>query len=215
MSCREAARVKKATRRKAGLARIMSCLAAYYRTVGGAGPSDFFQVDIARAECYFQVEGWGTVLDSGEDLFFETTASRRLVDLIERNADELTTNYVEDIRRDPRMPSYQGFDQKEIYRRAFRVYSQLGKWVSNETTKDEVKSYWTALGRQRHREGFPFSEIVLSLCHIRRLLWLKIQAAGLLDTALDLYQAMDLQHRVLLFFDRAIYNAAVGYEDQG
>jgi hypothetical protein len=155
------------------------------------------------------------VLDSGEDLFFETTASRRLVDLIERNADELTTNYVEDIRRDPRMPSYQGFDQKEIYRRAFRVYSQLGKWVSNETTKDEVKSYWTALGRQRHREGFPFSEIVLSLCHIRRLLWLKIQAAGLLDTALDLYQAMDLQHRVLLFFDRAIYNAAVGYEDQG
>jgi hypothetical protein len=155
------------------------------------------------------------MLDSGEDLFFETTASLRLVDLIERNADELTTSYVEDIRRDPRMPSYQGFDQKEIYRRAFRVYSQLGKWVSNETTKDEVKSYWTALGRQRRREGFPFSEIVLSLCHIRRLLWLKIQAAGLLDTALDLYQAMDLQHRVLLFFDRAIYNAAVGYEDQG
>jgi hypothetical protein len=154
------------------------------------------------------------MLDSGEDLFFETTASRRLVDLIERSADELTTSYVEDIRRDPRMPSYQGFDQKEIYRRAFRAYSQLGKWISQETTKDEVKSYWKALGRQRRREGFPFSEIVLSLCHIRRLLWLKIQAAGLLDTALDLYQAMDLQHRVLLFFDRAIYHAAVGYEEQ-
>ena len=155
------------------------------------------------------------MLDSGEDLFFETTASRRLVDLIERNADELTTNYVEDIRRDPRMPNYQVFDQKEIYKRAYRVYSQLGKWISRETTKEEVKSYWTALGRQRRREGFPFSEIVLSLCHIRRLLWLKIQAAGLLDTALDLYQAMDLQHRVLLFFDRAIYHAAVGYEDRG
>jgi hypothetical protein len=156
----------------------------------------------------------GTVLDSGEDVFFETTASRRLVDLIERNADELTTSYVADIRRDPRMPSYQGFDQKEIYKRAFRVYSQLGKWVSHETTKEEVRSYWTALGRQRRREGFPFSEIVLSLCHIRRLLWSKIQDAGLLDTALDLYQALDLQHRVLVFFDRAIYHAAVGYEER-
>jgi hypothetical protein len=153
------------------------------------------------------------LFDSGEDVFFETTASRKLVDLIERNADELTQSYVEDIRRDPRMPSYQGFDQKEIYKRAFRVYSQLGKWVSHETTKEEVRSYWTALGRQRRREGFPFSEIVLSLCHIRRLLWTKIQAAGLLDTALDLYQAMDLQHRVLVFFDRAIYYAAVGYEE--
>ena len=156
----------------------------------------------------------GIVLDTGEDVFFETTASRRLVDLIERNADELTTSYVEDIRRDPRMPNYQGFDQKEIYRRAYRVYSQLGKWVSHETTKEEVRSYWTALGRQRRREGFPFSEIVLSLCHIRRLLWGKVQAAGLLDTALDLYQAMDLQHRVLVFFDRAMYYAAVGYEEK-
>jgi len=154
------------------------------------------------------------MLESGEGLFFETTASRRLVDLIEGNADELTASYVQDIRRDPRMPSYQGFDQKEIYKRAYRVYSQLGKWVSNETTKEDVRDYWTALGRQRRREGFPFSEIVLSLCHIRRLLWSKIQAAGLLDTALDLYQAMDLQHRVLVFFDRAIYYAAVGYEEK-
>lgn len=155
------------------------------------------------------------MLESGEDLFFETAASRRLVDLIERSAEELTKSYVEDIRRDPRMPSYQGFDQKEIYKRAYRVYSELGKWVSQETTKEEVRGYWTALGRQRRREGFPFSEIVLSLCHIRRLLWAKIQSAGLLDTALDLYQAMDLQHRVLLFFDRAMYYAAAGYEDKG
>jgi hypothetical protein len=151
--------------------------------------------------------------ESGEEVFFETTASRKLVDLIERNADELTMGYVEDIRRDPRMPSFQGFDQKEIYRRAFRVYSQLG-WISHETTKEEVKSYWTALGPQRRREGFPFSEIVLSLCHIRRLLWGKIQAAGRLDTALDLYQAMDLTHRVIVFFDRAIFTSAVGYEEK-
>jgi hypothetical protein len=154
------------------------------------------------------------VKESGEDVFFQTAASRKLVDLIERSADELTTSYIDDLRRDPRMPSYQEFDQKEIYKRAFRVYSQLGKWISQETTKEEVRSYWTALGRQRRREGFPFPEIVLSLCHIRRLLWAKIQASGLLDTALDLYQAMDLQHRVLVFFDRAIYYAAVGYEEE-
>jgi hypothetical protein len=32
---------------------------------------------------------------------------------------------------------------------------------------------------------------------------------------LDLYQAMDLHNRVVLFFDRAIYFAAVGHEEQG
>jgi hypothetical protein len=147
--------------------------------------------------------------------FFETPASRKLVDLIERNADELTASYVLSIQRDQRMPKYQGFDQKEIFKRAYRVYSQLGRWISHETTKEEMKEYWTALGRQRRKEGFPLSEIVLSLCHIRRQLWEKVQAEGLMDTALDLYQAMDLHNRVVLFFDRAIYFAAVGHEEQG
>jgi hypothetical protein len=113
------------------------------------------------------------------------------------------------------MPKYQGFDQKEIFKRAYRVYSQLGRWISHETTKEEMKEYWTALGRQRRKEGFPLSEIVLSLCHIRRQLWEKVQAEGFMDTALDLYQAMDLHNRVVLFFDRAIYFAAVGHEEQG
>jgi hypothetical protein len=147
--------------------------------------------------------------------FFETPASRKLVDLIECSADELTASYVLSIQRDPRMPMYQGFNQKEIFRRAYRVYSQLGKWISHETTREEMKDYWTALGRQRRKEGFPFSEIVLSLCHIRRQLWEKVQAEGVLDTALDLYQAMDLHNRVVLFFDRAMYFAAAGYEEKG
>jgi hypothetical protein len=145
---------------------------------------------------------------------FETPASRKLVDLIEHNARELTTHYVASVNRDPRMPTYRGFDQGEIHARAYRVYSQLGRWISRETSKEEMTAYWTALGRQRRREGFPFSEIVLSLCHIRRHLWEKVQFEGVLDTALDLYQAMDLHNRVVLFFDRAIYYAAVGYEER-
>jgi hypothetical protein len=149
-----------------------------------------------------------------KDAFFETPASRKLVDLIEHNADELTASYVLSIQRDQRMPRYQGFDQKEIFKRAYRVYSQLGKWISHETTKEEMRDYWTALGRLRRKEGFPLSEIVLSLCHIRRQLWEKVQAEGVLDTALDLYQAIDLHNRIVLFFDRAIYFAAIGYEEK-
>ena len=146
------------------------------------------------------------------ETFFETPASRKLVDLIEHNAEELTTGYIEIVRHDPRMPGYREFNQKEIWTRAFRVFSQLGRWISCETTKEEMTNYWTALGKQRRAEGFPFSEIILSLCHIRSLLWQKVQAEGLMDTALDLYQAIDLYNRVVLFFDRAMYFAAAGYE---
>jgi len=35
---------------------------------------------------------------------------------------------------------------------------------------------------------------------------------GLLDTPYDLYQAIELNNRVSLFFDRAIFYTACGYE---
>ncbi|HOI45215.1 MAG TPA: hypothetical protein PLX50_06355, partial [Candidatus Aminicenantes bacterium] len=61
---------------------------------------------------------------------------------------------------------------------------------------------------------FALSEIIQSLCLIRRHLWLKVESEGLIDTALELYQAIDLYNRVMVFFDRALYYAALGYEEK-
>lgn len=145
---------------------------------------------------------------------YQTPVSQKLVDLIERSAEELTRRYIEDVKKSLNLPTYKVFDENELFRRAFRVYSQLGKWISQEASKEEIKNYWKALGRQRREEGFPLSEIILSLSLLRRHLWLKVQADGLMDTVLDLYQAMELNNRVVTFFDRAIYYAAYGYECQ-
>jgi len=150
----------------------------------------------------------------GTESLYGTPASKNLVELIERSADELTNKYLEDVKQHSHLPTYRAFDEKELYKRAYRVYSQLGKWISQETTKEEIKSYWNDLGRKRREEGFPLPEIILSLSMLRRHLWVKVQAEGLLDTALDLYQAMELHNRVVTFFDRAIYYAACGYEDK-
>jgi hypothetical protein len=147
--------------------------------------------------------------------FFQTPASQKLVHIIERDAHDLTNNWLKDIRQNSSLPTYRAYDEKELYHRAYRVYSQLGRWISHETTKDEIRVYWTALGRQRREEGFALSEIILSLEMIRRHLWQKVQSEGFLDTALDLLQAIELYNRVMLFFDRAIYYAALGYETKG
>lgn len=150
----------------------------------------------------------------GNESLYGTPASKNLVELIERSADELTNKYLEDVKKHSHLPTYRSFDEKELYKRAYRVYSQLGKWISQETTKEEIKCYWRDLGRKRREEGFPLPEIILSLSMLRRHLWVKVQAEGLLDTALDLYQAMELHNRVVTFFDRAIYYAACGYDDK-
>jgi len=139
---------------------------------------------------------------------------QKLVDLIERNAAELTNNWLADVRREMSLTTYQKFDNIELYNRAFRVYSQLGRWISRETTKEDIARDYMALGAERRKEGFALSEVIHALILIRRNLWKKILGEGILDTTLDLYQAIELNNRVILFFDRAIYYTAVGYEKQ-
>jgi len=136
----------------------------------------------------------------------------RLVELIEQNAAELTNSWLAQMHRDANLPTYHRFDRPELYDRAFRVYSHLGKWISRETSKEEIARDYIALGAQRRKEGFALSEVIQALFLIRRTLWRKIMDEGLLDTTYDLYQAIELNDRVTLFFDRAVFFTAVGYE---
>jgi len=147
------------------------------------------------------------------DHFFPSDVAQKLVEMIENNADELTKNWLNNVKKHASTPTYAKYeDEKELYQRAFRVFSQLGKWISRDTSKEEIQSYWTGLGKQRRREGFALSEIVLALALVRQELWQKVQTEGLLDTAYDLYQAMELYNRVALFFDKAVFHTAIGYE---
>jgi len=109
------------------------------------------------------------------------------------------------------MPTYQSFPERQVYDRAYVVFSQLGRWISFELDSDEMKKYWVGLGQERRQEGFALPEVFLALCLIRKQLWDKIQSEGLMDSVLDLYQAMELYNRIVTFFDRALYYAIIGY----
>ena len=138
--------------------------------------------------------------------------SDKLIKLIERDADQLTKNWLNNVQNHPTTPSYHTYDKKKLYQRAFRVYSQLGKWISRETSKEDIAKYYTAIGKQRRIEGFALSEVIQALIITRRHVWLKVLSEGFLDTVLDHHQALELNNRVVLFFDRAIFFTSLGYE---
>ena len=138
--------------------------------------------------------------------------SDKLVKLIEKNANQLSKNWLNDVRKHPQTKTYHHYNEDELFNRAFDVYSRLSKWISKETTKEEIYKHFFALGVQRRQEGFPLSEVIQALTITRRHIWLKVMSEGFLDTALDMYRALELNNRVILFFDRAIHFTAMGYE---
>ena len=107
------------------------------------------------------------------------------------------------------------FDKEELFTRAFEVYSTLGKWISWETTKEDVAKQYKAHGIQRRQQKFDLAEVVQALIRMRIHLFLKVFSEGLLDTAYELNQAIGLYVQVVRYFDRAIYFTIIGYMDEG
>jgi len=138
--------------------------------------------------------------------------SARLIRLIETEAGELAEELVKTLREHPHTPAFHAYPAKELYERGFNLYHNLGVWLSQKSEREDLVKYYEALGAQRREEGFPLSEVLHGLNLTRRVLWKKIEDQGLLDTAEDFIQAMELHNQVLLFFDRAVLYTAKGYE---
>ena len=135
-----------------------------------------------------------------------------LITLIEKSADELTRKWMDIVRTHPDMPTYRTYDEGKLYDRAYSVYSQLGKWLSDETSKEEIQSIYLTLGKQRREENFRLSELLLALVITRRVLWLMLPKGDLLEDVSSLYDGLDVTNHTILFFDRAMVYAAQGYE---
>ncbi len=135
---------------------------------------------------------------------------QELVKLIEEHADELADIIVRQIRESPRMAGYHRFGDDELAHRARLVYANLEQWLEKES-EGRVEDEYFKLGKQRCQERVPLSQLLWALLLTRRNLWEFVESQGL-DKMEDLKGTLDLEIRVVRFFDRAILHAVTGYE---
>jgi len=141
---------------------------------------------------------------------------KRLLDMIEKNADTLARQLCRDILERDQTKGYRRIPEDKLYERIFDVYSNLDSWLKTDKhTEGEVKRVYTELGRTRFREGIPLYEVILAFMLIKRHLWLFVQRESLFNSTVELHQALELNNKVVYFFDRAIYFVSMGYEQEG
>ncbi len=139
----------------------------------------------------------------------------KLLKLIEDNANELSQRLCKDLLSKEETKGYRSLSEGEVFKRVHDVYSNLGKWLSKDVdTVSEVEKAYTELGKKRFRENIPLNEVVLAFMLIKRHLWLYVREKQFLDSAYELYQALEMNNNVVYFFDRAIYYVTVGYEEE-
>ncbi len=140
--------------------------------------------------------------------------TNELIQIIETNADELTKRWLASVKKNPSTPTYREFSEEVLYQRASNFYAQLGHWISQETTKEEISRDYTVLGKKRFQEGFALHEVIYSLLLLKEEMWNKILSEKSFRDVLDLSMAFDMSRRIEQFFDRALYFTVCGYEEE-
>jgi hypothetical protein len=136
--------------------------------------------------------------------------STRLVRMIEDHAEQITCSLLTNLQSNERTPAYNALSSDELHRRIFEVYSNLGRWLVNESDAS-IEAAYTNLGKIRFAEDIPLSEVVYALILTKNHLRDFIRTSALLDSAIELYQEKELQHLIAQFFDKAIYFTVQAY----
>ena len=138
--------------------------------------------------------------------------TNRFVELIEGNHQEITELFMNDLLRSPDTPAYRNLDRQIVYESANSIYRDISTWIVKDFPKEEIARMFRQLGRERHKQGVPFSQVHQALVLLKRHLWVFVLKK--IEEDLHVYvQALELNNRVVLYFDRASFFMLQGYEE--
>lgn len=136
----------------------------------------------------------------------------KLIKIIETHSDGIAKTWYGDVKESHYTPGIKGLSEEEALRMATNVYRKLGYWLL-PSSDHEVKETYERFGKSLYHKGFRLEEVVMILILIKRHLWLHLLEEGIMTTRLEVYKALDLNNKVVLYFDRAIYFAIIGYKE--
>lgn len=138
----------------------------------------------------------------------------RLVQLIESHADKLSDALFHKLKNArecseliSKVPAH------ELKHRTYEIYKNLGDWLLAKTVS-EIEEKYIGVGARRARQGVPFSHFLFAVQTTKHVLWDYLMMEGLLEPE-DLIGEIELVRSLGQFFDRALYFAAIGYEQAG
>ena len=136
----------------------------------------------------------------------------RLVRLIETHADKLADGALARLKQDEKTRSFCQRVPADDFRNAvLGIYSHLGEWFMGKSEQDIARRY-AEIGQRRAEQGVLLSELNWAIVIARESLWEFLEHEDTLERPTEVFGELKLLQMLEQFFDRAIYWAAVGYE---
>ena len=141
--------------------------------------------------------------------------SDHLVNIIEKNARDIAKRCVEDVRTNWSTTGYHDFDSTRLFKRFFIILSQFGKWMGGFYTDNDIRIFYTQVGIERRKEDLPLADVLSTLSLIKKQVFTFTISRGIWEKTINIYMSLELDRRIMLFFDKVAYYITRGYESHG
>ena len=100
---------------------------------------------------------------------------------------------------------------KELRQRVYEIYEHLGDWLLGKKDVDIERRY-REIGARRYHQQVPLNELIWAIVLTKQNLWEFLTWESIVDGPMKVFGELEVVQVVGQFFDRAIYYAAIGYE---
>ena len=135
----------------------------------------------------------------------------RLVRLIETHADRLAKGLLVKLQASGKSPDFTKVSAQEFEQRVYEIYDHLGEWLLGKKEEDVARRY-TEIGRRRRMQGVPLSQLMEAIMLTREHLWEYLKREADIEKPVEVFGELEMMELLEQFFDRAMYYAALGYE---
>jgi hypothetical protein len=139
--------------------------------------------------------------------------SYRLVRLIESHADELVLGLEHRVQDNAQVAHFRRIPGHELRDRVYEIYRHLGDWLLGKNEHD-IEQRYRDIGMRRAQQEIPLSELVQAIVLTKENLWDFLKSEAVMDRAVEIMGELELLQMLEMFFDRAIYYAVLGYENE-
>jgi len=134
----------------------------------------------------------------------------RLLRLVETHANALAEALLKKTQASPLLPDYNNVPAEELKQRVQEIYRHLAVWLRKSNS--DIEKRYLEIGAQRAQQGVPLSQLVWAIVLTKNNLWEFLKKEAVLDRPAEICGELEVEELFGQFFDRAIYYAAMGYE---
>jgi hypothetical protein len=135
----------------------------------------------------------------------------RLVRLIETHSDQLAAGLLGKLEACDKCPDFAKVPPEDFRDRVGGIYQHLGQWLLGKTEAD-IESRYLEIGRRRAQQGVRLSQLIWAIALTKDNLMEFLQREAAQNTPAEVFGRVEVLQLLEEFFDRAMYYAALGFE---